>query len=222
MTTAEIKLKPFLRGHFHQAAFFFALGACTMLLAMAQGTRVVAATLVYGLSISALFGVSSLYHRITWKDRARSWFRRLDHASIFIFIAGTATPICLLGLQGEKGQQLLVLFWGAALLGVGSEVFWSTAPKWVSAALYVIMGWLAGPYVSDFFAVLGDLNTWLLIVGGIIYTLGAVIYALKWPNPSPRVFGYHEIFHLIVMAASVFHFVVVYRLVWAASTSGLL
>lgn len=217
MSAAEIRSKPFLRGHFHQAAFFYALGACSMLLALARGNVVILSTLVYGISLSLLFGVSSLYHRITWKERARSWFRHLDHASIFIFIAGTGTPICLLGLQGERGFQLLSLFWGAAILGVATEFFWSTAPKWVSAAFYVVMGWLAGPFVADFFVKLGAFNTWFLIVGGIVYTVGALIYAFKWPDPNPRIFGYHEIFHLLVMVASVFHFVVVYRLVVAAS-----
>lgn len=213
MKTSSAREKPLLRGHFHQAAFFYALGAGTILVTMAQGSRALVASLVYSFCLAALFGISSLYHRVQWSQQSRVWLRRLDHAAIFIFIAGTATPICLLGLSPEVGRELLSLFWACATLGVLKELLWVQAPKWVSAVFYVLMGWLAGPYMSAFFSDLGLANTWFLVAGGVVYTLGALIYAMKWPDPFPRFFGYHEVFHLLVMIASAFHFVVIYRLI---------
>ena len=209
----EAKVRPFLRGRFHEAAFFYSLGASTLLVANAQGFKASMAALIYAICLAGLFGISSLYHRITWKEKSYALLRRLDHAMIFIFIAGTVTPICLLGLPEATSKMLLMLFWGAATLGVLKELFWLKGPKWVSTFLYVGMGWLAGPYVNEFIAALGLGSTILIIAGGVIYTAGAIIYAVKWPDPYPRVFGYHEIFHLLVMVASVFHFMVIYRLI---------
>ncbi len=212
---SEIKIRPFLRGRFHEAAFFYGLGASTLLVAVAHESTARWAAIIYGLCLAGLFGISSLYHRIDWQPKRYALLKRLDHAMIFIFIAGTVTPICLVGLPQETGMKVLALFWGAALLGVCKELLWLKAPKWVSAILYVAMGWLAGPFISEFLSALGPLSTWLLIIGGVIYTLGAIIYAIKWPNPRPTIFGYHEIFHILVMIASVFHFIVIYRLIAA-------
>lgn len=209
----NLNSRPFLRGRFHEAAFFYGLGASTLLVASAHDSRARWAAAIYSVCLAGLFGISSLYHRIDWKPAAYSLLRRLDHAMIFIFIAGTVTPICILGLPDKAGTNLLALFWGTAILGVCKELFWLKGPKWVSAVLYVGMGWLAGPYISEFLSALGTTSTYFLIIGGVIYTLGALIYALKWPNPFPQVFGYHEIFHILVMIASVFHFIVIYRLI---------
>lgn len=206
-------VKPFLRGHFHQAAFFYALGAWTMLLTRTSNPTQVFAILLYGLGLLGLLGVSALYHRIHWQPNARTWMRRLDHSAIFLLIAGTFAPICLLGMNEESGQRLLIIAWVLGGLGIIQSVFWINAPKWLSAILYVAMGWLAGPYLAEFKASLGMTNVVLLLVGGVIYTLGAVVYALKKPNPYPRVFGYHEIFHILVIIAATLHFIVVASLV---------
>ena len=214
-TTATTSLslsKPLLRGHFHQAAFFFALGACALLLAKTHDTRSLLATLIYSLGLTALFGISALYHRPQWNPAARMWMKRLDHAAIFIMIAGTGTPLSLLGLPGADGRTLMLYFWLAAGLGVIQCLFWVNAPKWISAILYVVVGWLALPYLSEFKSTLGVVSVALLLAGGIVYTVGALVYAFKRPNPWPKVFGYHEIFHVLVIIAAVLHFIVVYRL----------
>ncbi len=205
--------KPFLRGHFHQAAFFYAFGAWTVLITKTNDSTEVIAVLLYGLGLLGLLGISSLYHRIHWQPSARTWMRRLDHSAIFLLIAGTFAPICLLGMNEESGHKLLTIAFGLGALGIVQSVLWINAPKWLSAILYVAMGWLAAPYIGEFKASLGLVNVVLLLVGGVIYTLGAVIYALKKPNPYPRVFGYHEIFHILVIIAAILHFIVVASLV---------
>jgi len=202
-------VKPVLRGHFHQAAFFFAMGACAMLIAQSKNSREVLATVIYSLGVVGLFGISALYHRPTWTPRPRAWMKRLDHAAIFVMIAGTGTPLSMLAMQEGSGNKLLTIFWAAAFVGIIQSVFWVNAPKLLSAILYVIMGWLAVPYLPELQDALGTTSIVLLLVGGVIYTLGALVYAFKWPNPWPRVFGYHEIFHIMVIVAAVFHFIVI-------------
>ena len=201
--------KPLLRGHFHQAAFFFALGACAMLIASSDSLRECMAALIYSLSLCGLFGVSALYHRPNWSPEARMWMRRLDHSAIFVLIAGTGTPISLLAIPNEGGLRLLTIIWIAAAVGVMQSLFWVKAPKWLAVILYIVMGWLAVPYMPEFSRALGSLSVWLLLVGGVIYTIGALIYGFKKPNPFPKYFGYHEIFHILVIIAAAFHFVVI-------------
>lgn len=201
--------KPILRGHFHQAAFFIALGACSMLMTQSQSLEAFIATLVYSISLCGLFGISALYHRPNWEMAARTWMRRLDHSAIFVLIAGTSTPLCLLAIPNDGGMQLLKIIWLSASIGVVQSLFWVKAPKWLAAILYVTMGWLAFPYMPELTRVLGGFRVNLILIGGIIYTLGAVVYALKKPNPSPKYFGYHEIFHLLTIIAAAFHFVVI-------------
>lgn len=205
-------VKPSLRGHFHQVAFFVALGAGLMLVAESRDERSFAGTLVYALSLAGLFGISALYHRPTWAPGPRAWMKRIDHAAIFILIAGTGTPLCLLAVTPEIGHRVLLLLWGAASLGILQSLFWVKAPKWVSAILYVTVGWIAAPYLPELGEGLRADIPWL-VTGGVIYTVGALIYALKRPNPWPRHFGYHEIFHLLVVIAAAFHFVVIQHLV---------
>jgi hemolysin III len=204
--------KPKLRGHFHQAAFFFAFGACSMLLAKTIDTRSFFALLIYSLSLLTLFGVSALYHRIQWNPNQRLWMRRLDHSAIFILIAGTGTPLFLLALPEVSGHKLLLLTWSTTVLGIMQSLFWPKAPKWISAILYIFAGWIIAPYLPELKAALGDTSLIFLFTGGVLYTLGAVIYALHKPNPWPKYFGYHEVFHLLVMVAAFFHFLTVYRL----------
>jgi hemolysin III len=205
--------KPLLRGHFHQAFFFLALGACLMLISNGTSARAVFSAIVYSVSLINLMGTSALYHRVHWKEFQRMWMRRLDHSAIFILIAGTVTPVCMLALSPHSGNQLLILIWSAAAFGVIQSLLWVRAPKWVSAVFYVAMGWMAAPYFSEIRTSLGMNSLILIILGGIIYTLGAVTYATKRPNPFPKVFGYHEIFHTLVIVAAVCHFLVIYRLI---------
>jgi hemolysin III len=214
MITENQKLeKPLFRGHSHQAAFFFALGVCIMLISRASNTKTIIAALIYSLSLIGLFGISALYHRPTWKPKQRMWMRRLDHAAIYVLIAGTSTPICLLALGPETGIKLLQLVWGAALFGIFQSLVWVNGPKWVSSVLYVIAGGLILPFMRDLQRALSEYQIQLIIVGGILYIAGALIYALKRPNPSPKYFGYHEIFHLLVIAGAALHFLAVNTLI---------
>jgi hemolysin III len=160
-----------------------------------------------------LFGVSAFYHRPTWKPKARAFLKRFDHGSIFVFIAGTFTPLCTLALPEKDGNHLLMIIWIAAGIGLIQSIFWVHTPKWFSAALYVIMGWLVAPYMSGLSASLGMGNVMLIVAGGILYTVGAVFYAMKKPNFYPGIFGYHELFHLFVVIAAVLHFLVIYKLI---------
>ncbi len=199
--------KPLLRGVSHEIAAVAALFAWVALAAAAHGARAAAAANVYGASLFALFGVSALYHRPTWAPRARLVMRRLDHSAIFLLIAGTYTPLCLL-LGGRAGPTLLVAVWSGAALGLVRAIFWPRAPRWLAAALYVSLGWAVLPVLPALHLALGWGALALLGGGGLLYTLGAVIYAVRRPDPFPRVFGYHEVFHALVVAAAACHLAV--------------
>lgn len=202
--------KPLLRGHFHQAAFFTAFGACLMLISKSQDKLSLCAAIIYSFSLIFLLGTSALYHRINWEPQARQMMKRLDHCAIYILIAGTFTPVCLLALGAESGQKLLITIWSVAIFGVVQSLFFVNAPKWLSAILYVVAGYLILPYISE---LKDKVNLTLLIGGGVIYTIGAITYALKKPNFKPLVFGYHEVFHILVIIAATFHFILIYHLV---------
>jgi hemolysin III len=206
-------VKPLLRGHFHQAAFFIAMGACLMLLARTPNFLCLITAGIYSFTLLLLFGVSALYHRPNWNPRARARMRRLDHAAIFALIAGSAVPIALVGVGGMQGRSLLTVIIAGAMVGVVRCLLWITAPKWLSTILYVLVACLSVPFLMDLKAGLGGTGLTLLLVGGLIYIFGAVIYAVKRPNPWPHFFGYHEIFHILVVIAAAFHFVVILRLV---------
>ncbi|AGH96085.1 PAQR family membrane homeostasis protein TrhA [Pseudobdellovibrio exovorus] len=212
ISSSEV-LKPFLRGRFHEAAGFVSLGACLMLIAKCSDARTTLAAIVYSISLVLMFAISGLYHRIQWKPQARQIMRRLDHAAIFGLIAGTSTAVFMLALPPEKSVTPLLLIWGITLVGIVQVLFWIKAPKWLAALIYIAAGWMALPYIKDISRGVGVLGSWLLVIGGVIYTAGALIYAFKKPNPFPKVFGYHEIFHLCVVAAAVVHFIVVYQLI---------
>ncbi len=205
--------KPLLRGYFHQEAFFIALGACLLLVAKTTDSVSLIASLLYSLGLLSLFGISAIYHRPHWDPKPRALLKRLDHSAIFILIAGSFTPICLLALSLEKGQHLMIVIWSVAVLGVLQSVFWVKAPKWFTAIFYVIMGWMILPYVSELRESLGGRNLSFLALGGFSYTVGAVFYALKRPRLSPAVFGYHELFHVLTIVGAIFHFVVMYQLI---------
>jgi hemolysin III len=205
----SVAVKPLLRGHFHQAAFFIALGASAMLIEKTETPRELGAIVTYCVCLCAMLGVSALYHRPQWGTTARMWMKRLDHAAIFLSIAGTGTPICMLGLQEPAASKMLLIFWGAAAVGILQSLFWVRAPKAVSAILYVGMGWLAVPYLGELKQALGETGLVLLLAGGVVYTIGAVIYALKKPDLWPRIFGYHELFHVLVVIAAAIHFMAI-------------
>ena len=206
--------KPLLRGVSHEIAAFVALAAWIGLTVAASPGKARAAAAVYGATLLALFTVSALYHRPTWAPRARLFWRRLDHSAIFLLIAGTYTPFCLL-LGGTAGAVELAVVWAGATMGVVQAVVWPTAPKPLIAVVYVLLGWVIVPVVPALASALGTPAIVLLLAGGVAYSLGAVVYALRRPDPFPRVFGYHEIFHALVILAAALHFVVAARAVMA-------
>jgi len=160
--------------------------------------------------VSALFGSSAMYHRVNWASaKARAWMRRLDHAMIFVLIAGTYTPFAVLVLHGPLATAILIAVWGGALAGIVFKLVWLDAPKWVISLVYVALGWVAVAAMPQMLSELGLPAVLLVALGGVLYTVGAVIYALKRPDPSPTVFGYHEIFHVLVIVAAAVQYAVV-------------
>ena len=208
--------KPLLRGVLHEVAAFAAAAAGAILFLRASGARARAGALVYGTSLVVLFAVSAIYHRKNWPERLRAIWRRLDHSAIFLLIAGTYTPLSFL-LGSRLGWTFLGIVWGGAVLGIVMSVAWVKAPRALVAAVCVLLGWAAVPLLPALKAALGTGAVALLAAGGVVYSLGAVVYAIKRPDPFPRVFGYHEIFHALVIAAAVCHFAVVARAVVALS-----
>ena len=203
-------MKPRFRGVSHEWAFFLFAGlGVALVLGAPDGEARFAAT-VYAVSVCALFGASALYHRITWASAtARRWMRRLDHSMIFLLIAGTYTPFALLALDGTIATVILVLVWTGAAFGIVVNLLWIDAPKWVTALIYLTLGWVAVAAFPSLVEDVGITGTALVAVGGVLYTVGAVIYARRRPDPAPTVFGYHEIFHLLVIAAAALHFAAV-------------
>jgi hemolysin III len=201
--------KPRLRGVFHQWAFFVSLGTGTALVLLASGSRATIAAAIYAFSLSALLGVSALYHRVTWRPAARRWMRRLDHTMIFVLIAGTYTPFALLVLHGTIAEVVLVAVWACAAAGIVLNLVWWDAPKPVTAAVYLSTGWIAVLAFPQLWSGLGPVGFGLVVLGGVLYTAGAVVYARRRPDPKPAVFGYHEIFHLLVIAAAACQFAAV-------------
>jgi hemolysin III len=201
--------KPRLRGVLHQYAFFVAVALGAVLVLRAPGVAGTAAASVYAAGICGLFGVSALYHRGTWSPRARAWMRRADHSMIFVFIAASYTPVAVLVLDGTLATVVLAVVWGGALAGVVLKLVWITAPKWLSAVLYVALGWVALVTLPDLWADLGWLAVGAFALGGLLYTAGAVVYASERPDPWPRTFGFHEVFHTLVIAAAAVHYAVI-------------
>jgi hemolysin III len=202
-------VKPRWRGLSHLLAFGVSLltGPLLVLAAPTLGARLVLG--VYGLSLSALFGVSALYHRPTWSPRVRRWLRRLDHATIFFAIAGTYTAIAGLTLPGATAWVVLTVVWSGALIGAALQLCRGVAARWLSAGPYLALGWVAVAVMPQLAQTLGRGGLALLLGGALLYTLGAVVYARKRPDPRPLVFGYHEVFHLLVIAAAAAHYATV-------------
>ena len=201
--------KPRLRGVLHQYAFFVSLFCGVGLILAASGGRARLAATIYAAAVSALLGTSALYHRVTWRPSARRWMRRLDHSMIFVLIAGTYTPVALLALKGTLATAILIALWIGAVAGVVFKIAWIDAPKWLFAAVYVALALVTAAVFGELPAAIGWLGVAGLATGGLLYVIGAVIYASGRPNPVPSVFGYHEVFHTFVLAAAGLHYAVI-------------
>ncbi|WP_306208878.1 PAQR family membrane homeostasis protein TrhA [Actinoplanes sp. RD1] len=210
--------KPRLRGRLHQYAFFVALACGAVLCSIAAsrpGMAPFLSCLIYSLTVLGLFGISALYHRRVWSERGYQIMRRLDHSMIFIFIAGTYTPFIWLLIDGSKRTLMLSLIWAGAVGGVALKSIWPHLPRWVGAPLYLALGWAAVAILPDILHKGGVTALVLLIVGGVIYSVGAVFYALRRPNPWPTVFGHHEFFHACTLVAAICHHVAIYFTLYA-------
>jgi hemolysin III len=176
-------------------------------------SRVVSA--IFATTSVLLFGISALLHRGSWSPRTEDVLRRLDHSNIYLIIAGTYTPFAVLALPPDEARTLLFIVWGGALVGVLVRIFWTSAPRWLTTALYVIVGWVAVFFLPELVEGAGIPAVVLIVVGGVLYTIGAVIYAIKRPNPSPEWFGFHEVFHSFTVAAFIAHYIAVWIVVHA-------
>jgi hemolysin III len=201
--------RPRLRGVFHQYAFFVSLACGAALIASASAGRATTAAVIYAGAVSALLGTSALYHRVTWRPRARLWMRRLDHSMIFVLIAGTYTPVALLALHGGLARTVLIVVWAGAAAGTVFKLVWIEMPKWVFASVYLALGWVSVVIIGQLPGTIGWLGCAGIALGGLLYTVGAVVYARQRPNPIPGVFGYHEVFHTLVLAAAALHYAVI-------------
>lgn len=206
MNTAE---RPKLRGVFHQAGALAALCAGVFLMLGASSRRALFACALFTASHVAQLTVSALYHRVTWSAAARARMRRVDHAAIFVLIAGSATPFALLSMPADLGGKLMALFWGGAALGIVATIGWPNKPKWLMAALCVALGWAGAPWWLDERGTLDTFTVTTLASSGAVYSVGALFYALKRPNLVPGVLGYHELFHALTIVAAVMNFIAV-------------
>ncbi|HEX7256343.1 MAG TPA: hemolysin III family protein [Gaiellaceae bacterium] len=197
-----LDLRPRLRGVLHQYSFFVSLVLGAALVLAGSGWSERAAAAIFAVTLTTMFGVSALYHRIVWEPRARRWMRRLDHASIYLLIAGTYTPFALLALDGAWRWTILPIVWGGALVAILAKIAWVDAPKWLAAGIAIALGWVGVVAMPQLVTHAGIPGVVLLGVGGVLYTVGAVVYASQRPDPAPAVFGYHELFHALVVAAA--------------------
>jgi len=202
-------VRPRLRGVSHQYAFFVSLVCGVALILAASDGRARLAATVYAGAVSALLGTSALYHRVTWRPQARRWMRRLDHSMIFVLIAGTYTPVALLALSSTLGRTVLIVVWAGAGAGVLFELVWIDSPKWLFAGVYLALGWVSLVVLGELPGAIGWLGVAGLATGGLLYTIGAIVYASERPNPAPGIFGYHEVFHALVIAAAALHYAVI-------------
>lgn len=201
--------KPLLRGYFHLGAAFMAAVGLVVLVLLADSAEAYVGGVVFATSLIALYTTSATYHTIPWGTRMRGVMKRLDHSMIFILIAGSYTPFCLLAASTTWGIAILAIVWSVAACGVAMKMVWPGAPRWLGVSLYVATGWIAvvaATEIAEWFA-LAPLA--LLAGGGLLYTLGGVIYATRRPDPFPAVFGYHEVFHVLVIGGSIMHFTLV-------------
>ncbi len=202
-------VKPRLRGHLHQWALvtFFVAGA--VLIAFAHDGRARLAAIIYALAVCLLYGTSALYHRVNWQPTARSVMKRLDHSMILVLIAGTYTPFALLLLHGTTSTVVLAIAWGGAVLGITMRMVWIGAPRWAVIPPYLLVGWIAVFVLPELLHAGGVATLVLVAGGGLVYTLGAVVYATRRPDPWPRTFGYHEVFHLMTILAGIMMYIAI-------------
>ena len=206
----QVVTKPRLRGVSHKWAFYVSLVLGAALVLSAPSGRAMAAAAVYAACVATLFGTSALYHRIDWRSTsARRWMRRLDHSAIFLLIAGSYSPFAVLALDGTLADVILVVVWAGALGGIVLKLVWIDAPKWLVALIYVALGWVAVAATPELVDELGITGAGMVGLGGLLYTAGAVIYARRRPDPVPAVFGYHELFHLLVIIAAGLQYAVI-------------
>ena len=206
---AAEEVKPRLRGWLHAGMFPTSVALGIVLVAIAGGPEARIACAIYAATAVLLFGTSALYHRFSWSPRTNALLRRLDHANIFLIIAGTYTPTTYLLLDGAAERWLLSVVWIGALVGVAFRVIWVGAPRWLYTPIYLALGWAAVFFLPDFARAGGVAVLVLIIVGGLLYTVGGLVYGLKRPNPSPRWFGFHEVFHALTIAAFLAHYIAV-------------
>jgi hemolysin III len=209
-------VKPRLRGWFHQVAFFVAIPAAAVLIAVSRPGKATVAAVIYGVSVIALFGVSSTYHRWGWGEVARRRMKRADHGTIFVMIAGSYTPVCLVVLRGALGIGLLIAVWIGAITGLVLSITGIAERPGVGFSLYLTLGWLAIIGLPQLISRGTTLQVTLLISGGVIYTLGSIVLGRKWPDPYPRTFGYHEVWHTMVIVASTLHYIMILSLLRSA------
>jgi hemolysin III len=209
-------VKPKLRGWLHAGMTPLAIAAGVVLICLAPTNLGKLGGAVFLAASVMLYGTSGLYHRFTWGERGEAVLRRMDHANIYVFIAATYTPFALMMLTGSSRVLLLSLIWGAALLGLLFRLFWLGAPRWLYTVLYLAMGWAAVGWFGQFYDAGGPTVFLLILVGGLFYTFGAVVYGMKRPNPSPTWFGFHEIFHACTIAAFVVHYIAISLITYRA------
>ncbi|MDD7929498.1 PAQR family membrane homeostasis protein TrhA [Microbacterium thalli] len=202
--SAQVELRPTWRGWIHAATFPVAIAAGIVLIMLAEGTPAKWASAVFMTTSLLLFGNSALYHRFDWQPRTKAILKRIDHANILLLIAGTYTPLAVLALPTDQSVLLLTLVWGGAIAGIFFRVFWINAPRWLYVALYLVLGWAAVMYMVPLFQANAAMMV-LVVIGGLLYTGGAIVYALKKPNPWPGHFGFHEIFHVCTVLAFLCH-----------------
>lgn len=217
-SAALVLARPRLRGWIHlycAVAAFFA-GTALVTMSWATVSKLAGhATLAYAVAIVAMFAVSATYHRVYWQSvTARSWMRRLDHSMIFVFIAGTYTPFARLEMPRATGHVVLAVVWGGALAGIALSLFWPSAPRWVAVTLYLLLGWVAVWYTGLIVQSAGVLVMALLALGGVLYSVGAVCYGLRRPDPWPTTFGYHEVFHACTAVAAICQYIAIWLAVF--------
>jgi hemolysin III len=211
---AAVLTKPRLRGWIHQYCAIAAVIAGAPLVALSWAEvskRAGHSTLTYALAVAAMFAVSAIYHRVHWESAVhRSWMRRLDHSMIFVLIAGTYTPFARMNMPRGTGHVVLAIVWGGAVAGILLTLFWPTAPRWLSVTLYLLLGWVAVWYTPMILHHAGMAASVLLAVGGLLYSVGAVFYGLRWPGLWPTTFGYHELFHALTAVAAICQYIAIW------------
>jgi hemolysin III len=214
IAVAKPTARPRMRGWLHYWSFYVSMASGATLIALAGSTvsaLAALATSVYVATVLGLFGVSALYHRHTWQSvTARLWMKRLDHSMIFLFIAGTYTPFSLLAMDRPTGYVVLGVVWGGALAGVALKLLWPHAPRWLGVPIYIALGYVAVFVLPQLLHHAGVAALVLLLVGGLLYTVGAVFYATRWPNPWPSTWGHHEFFHAATVLAAICHYIAIW------------